>query len=223
MNPSSALRKIREKHRNGLLLHWAFERLTSGLSRLGVTVQVTVIYREGMVEVDEPQMRLSDCTWGIATPADLAEMIADQAFSNSREEFSERAQRGARCYLVRHNGGVVAYIWCEINGPPRPRFGLTFGPRDAYVFDAHAVSSHRGMNILPFLKYQVLQDLKRQGCTNVWTSTDAFNRTAQRYKRKLAACPSAIRLYIGLFGRFEKVFTLYRFHHASDLPNSCNS
>lgn len=221
MNLISCLRRIQEKRRNGMLMQWAFDRLTGALSRLGVTVQVSVTYREGIVEVAEPRPRLADFTWGIATAEDLAELARARSDGRSQEEFEERNRQGARCYYLRHGNRIVGFIWCEINGAPRPRFGLSFGPRDAYVYDAYSVASYRGLNVLPFLKYQVLQDLKLQGCENVLTSTDIFNRAAQRYKAKLGACPQVVRFYLNLFGRFERVFTLYSYR--SGTPPTMNT
>ena len=211
MRLSAVLEKVRAKHRDGLLVQWAWDRLTKGLSRVGIALEISITYREGMAVVLEPAPRLTDFTWGIATRAELPGLVDARANEGSRAEFAERIERGAKCYFVRHHDRIVAYIWSEVHGPARPRFGLSFGPRDAYVFDAFAVSSYRGMNVLPFLKYHVLEDLRKQGCETVLSSTDIFNRAAQRYKQKLGARPIAAHFYIGFLGRFEKLFTVYRF------------
>jgi hypothetical protein len=187
------------------------DRLAAALSRLGVTIQVTVVYREGEAEIPSPQPRLADVTCSIATAAEISELARVRSNINSYDEFVERARVGAQCYYMRHGDRIVGYTWCEINGSPRPRFGLNFGPTDAYVYDAYTVAAYRGLNLLPFLRHQVLQDLKHRGCKNVLSSTDVFNRAAHRFKRKLGARPIAMRLYLKLPGRFEKVFTLYRF------------
>ena len=211
MRLSAALRRIREKHRDGMLAHWAWDRLAKGLSLVGIAVEVSVTYREGLAAVSEPSPRLTDFTWGTATTADLPGLGDAGADHGASDEFAERLARGATCYFVRHEGRIVAYIWSEVHGPARPRFGLSFGPRDAYVFDAFAVASYRGLSVLPFLKYHVLEDLRRRGCEKVLSSTDIFNRAAQRYKQKLGARPIAAHFYVNLFGHFEKVFTFYRF------------
>lgn len=217
MSVISGLRKLQEKRRNRLLMQWAFDRLASGLSSLGITIQISVNYREGVVEIDQPQPRLDDFTWGLAAAEDMGEIAEIKAQTTFREEILERAARGAECYVVRHAGRIVAFTWCEVNGPPRPRFGLTFGAGDAYIFDAYTVPSYRGLNLLPFLEYQLLRDLKRRGCDHVLSSTDAFNRAARRYKAKLGARPLAMQLYVGILGRFQKILTIYRF--SADPPS----
>lgn len=218
MKLSSVLGKVREKHRHGLMAHWAFDRLTDVLARLGITVQVTEIYREGDTAVAEPQPLLTDLTWGLATIGELSELAHVRGDAGSHAEFLQRFQRGAQCYYLRHQGRAVGFSWCEINGASRPRFGLNFGPTDAYLYDAYSDTSYRGMNLVPYLRYQVLQDLKRRGCENVLSSTDLFNRAAHRFKRKLGAYPLSIRLYLGLWGRFGRAFTVYRFK--SPAPSS---
>jgi hypothetical protein len=207
---SIAARKIREKHRNGLLVHWVYDRATSILSRMGITIEISITYREGLTETGQPQPRLSDFYCGRATQADLAE-LGHVRGCDETSDMVARSSAGTQCYLLRHEERIVAFIWFDIGGPPRPRFGLTFGPRDAYVFDAYAVPSYRGLNLLPFLKQQVLQDLQRSGCDIVLTATDVFNRPAQRYKRKLGARPKALIFYIGCSRHFGKAITLYRF------------
>lgn len=215
MNLSSVLRRIREKHRHGLMAHWAFDRLANALARLGIIVQVTEIYREGDMAVAAPEPRLTDLTWGLATVGELSELAHIRGDAGSHAEFLRRFQRGAQCYYLRHQGRAVGFSWCEVNGASRPRFGLSFGPTDTYLYDAYSDTSYRGMSLVPFLRYQILQDLKFRGCDNVLSSTDFFNRAAHRFKRKLGAYPLSIQFYLSLWGRFERVFTVYRFNSPS--------
>ena len=203
--------RLLEKHRSGTLAYWAFDRLSTALSRLGLAIQITMIYRESEGEGAKPQPRLADVVCGVSTAAELSELAGIRSDTSSYEEFVERVRQGAQCYYMRHEDRIIGYTWCEIHGSPRPRFGLAFGPTDAYVYDAYTIPAYRGLNLLPFLRYHVLQDLKRRGCDVVLSSTDIFNRPAHRFKQKLGAQPIVIRLYVKLFGWFERVFTLYQF------------
>jgi len=214
---ASGFKRIQEKNRNGSLAHWAFDRLSAALSRLGLVVQITLIYREGETEIEagteiaQPKPRLAGITWGLANASDLLELTRIRPHGASDTEFVDRVKQGAECYYLRHDGRIVGFTWSEINGAARPRFGLRFGPTDAYLYDAYSLASHRGLNLLPFLRYQVYRDLRRRGCKTILSSTDIFNRAAHRFKQKLGAQPIAIRLYLNLFGHLERVFTIHRF------------
>jgi hypothetical protein len=210
MKGGAALARIQEKRRHGLLLMWCFERLTSALARLGVTVQVSVIYSETAGDAGPPRAGLSGCTTGFAAPADLAEVALVEAYPFGREDLVERAAGSAECFVLRHEGRIVAFTWCRFADPPH-RLGLTLGPQDAYLFDAHTAPSCRGLNLLPFLRHQLYGELIARGRTNLLSSTVAFNRPAHRFKEKLGARPRETRMYLRLFGRFDRTFTLYRF------------
>ena len=217
MGAKATFLKIQTKHRNGLLLFWAFDRLISAMSRLGVFISVFVVYREGMVEVDCPELGLSNCTWGFATPEELADVASVEAYSISHKKLMKRAAGGAECFVLRHEGRIVAFTWwCQLDGTQLVRLGHTFGSQDAYLFNAHTAPSYRGRNLLPFLRYQLYSELNRRGRTNLLSATYAFDRPAHHFKRKLAARPLEVRLYLRLFGRIGRVFTLYRFQLRED-------
>ena len=159
MNAGVALSKVREKHRNGLLRLWTFERIAGALARLGLTLHVSVIYREGESEGPVPLPRLEDVTTAFAKPEDLAEVAAVDSYPFSPEALEERMAQGAECLVLRHGERVVAITWCRFSNMP-PRLGLTMGPRDAYLFDAHTAPSYRGRNLLPYLRHELYGRLR---------------------------------------------------------------
>src|SRR3546814_21150629 len=89
----------------------------------------------------------------------MQELAQVPAYGISLDELYERLGERAECFVLRHRGSIIAFTWCQIDGPPRPRFGLTFGPKDAYLFNAHTHPAFRGRNVVPFLRPQLYLDL----------------------------------------------------------------
>ena len=123
MSAGGGLAKVQEKRRNGLLRLWAFERLTGALARLGLTLHVSVIYREAPLGTKAPKPGLHGCTTAFAEPADLADVAAVDAYPFSEADLAERMANGAECFLLRHTGAIVAFTWLRFDDPPH-RLGL---------------------------------------------------------------------------------------------------
>ena len=210
-----AIARFRDKQRKGLLGLWAFERATAALRRLGLGVHLSVAYQEGTEDGGPPAIRLTDCTISLAAPEDAQEIAAVESYPLPVGDLRERFGRGAGCYLLRHCGSIAAFTWFEVGGPPRPRLGLTFGPQDVYLFDAHTAPAYRGLNLLPFLRHRLYRDLEARGHSTFLSSTVCFNRPAHRFKQKLGAKPWRMTLYLSLFGRMQRVFVLRRYAAAT--------
>jgi GNAT superfamily N-acetyltransferase len=208
---AAAADKIRTKYRQGLLQFWVFERLTNALARFGVTVHSSVIYQEGEVLSKLPEPQLAGCEVGFATAEDLPEISEVEGYPMGVHELKRRVCSGAGCCLLRHRGRIVAFTWYEVGGRRRPRLGISFAPSEAYLFDAHTAPGYRGRNLLPFLRFRLYEELRRIGCTGLWSSTAVFNRPAHRFKEKLGARPREVRLYVRILGRIEKVFVVWHY------------
>src|SRR3546814_10817265 len=102
----------------------------------------------------------------------------------------------ALCYLLRCDGRVVAFTWCERDSPPRPRLGRAFGPTEAYLFDAYTAPTCRGRNLLPFLRQRLYRELRSLGCTGFFSSPAAINRPAHRSKQKPGQRPQIGRAHV---------------------------
>jgi GNAT superfamily N-acetyltransferase len=203
--------KCREKHRRGLVALWVFERLAWALGRAGLTIHLSVVYREGIVPVEVPKANLPDISLELASEETLADIALVEGYTIPPEMLRERFAQGAGCCLLRNGGQIVALCWYERGGAIRPRLALALGASNAYLFDAFTAPSYRGRNLLPFLRYRLYTELRRLGCTGFFSSTVAFNRPAHRFKLKLGARPQEVRLYLRLFGRLERVFIIWRF------------
>src|SRR3546814_2239942 len=160
-----------------------FERLTSILAKIGIQLHPSVIYREFTSQAPAPEIGLPDCTWEFAAAAEMQELAQVPAYGISLDELYERLGERAECFVLRHRGSIIAFTWCQLDGPPRPRFGLTFGPKDAYLFNAHTDPAFRGRNVLPFLRHQLYLELTRRGRTNLISRSEEHTSELQSLMR----------------------------------------
>src|SRR3546814_10809892 len=96
-----------------------FERLTSILAKIGIPLHPSVIYREFTSQAPAPEIGLPDCTWEFAAAAEMQELAQVPAYGISLDELYERLGERAECFVLRHRGSIIAFTWCQLDGPPR--------------------------------------------------------------------------------------------------------
>ena len=67
---------------------------------------------------------------------------------------------------------------------------------------------YRGKNLAPYLRYKSYEMLKEMGRDKLYSISEYFNSPAVKFKQKLNAKKLKIILFINLFNKFSRCFTV---------------
>jgi len=115
---------------------------------------------------------------------------------------------GKKCFAAWDGPRLVANMWCdfeEFNYPPNYR---RLNDDEVYLFAAFSHPDYRGQNLAPNMRLHCYDTLQELGRHSFLSYTDYFNVAARRFKEKLGARNEMLRLYVCLFGRWSRTFTL---------------
>ena len=161
------------------------------LNKVGIKTTLYYVFEEELFE-ENPQHVKSEfdeyeiCSLG---PQDMqaisAAAIPDR--KESEDYLLQRLKRGPKCLGVKYRGKIVAFSWYDLT---QCNFGghiFTLKANEACLFDAYTLSSHRGKGLAPLVRYEVYKELSKLGRNILLSSSDFFNVSAIRFKRKLNA------------------------------------
>ena len=122
-----------------------------------------------------------------------------------------RAGNERRCIEARFAGRVVGFTWYSVRECHFQGYRFPFGPDEAYLFDAYVAPDHRGRGLAACLRRLGYAELRAAGRTRFYSITDAFNRSAKRYKKKLGGRPILLAVHVCPFGwvKYTKVLRQY--------------
>jgi ribosomal protein S18 acetylase RimI-like enzyme len=176
------------------------------LRRIGVVVEPFLVVREGEQAADL-DLSKTDYDFGFLTEADIDELLRLEP-NPPRETVQGWFREGKLCFGVKDGPRVLAKMWCDtdtFNYPPNFR---ELGPDEVYLYAAYADPAYRGRSLAPMMRDACYASLRKMGRTKFLSYTEYYNYPARSFKAKLGARDEALRLHLGLFGRWSKTFTL---------------
>jgi GNAT superfamily N-acetyltransferase len=119
-------------------------------------------------------------------------------------KWRDRTESGDHGLLLEHGGDLVGYTWASerwfLGIDNRPLFELAAG--EAYLFDTYVENAYRGSGIAGLLRELMCERLASAGRDTFYSFTLVINKSARRFKEKLAASPVELRVRVRLFGRW---------------------
>jgi len=202
------------KHLFQKVRHNNFIRLfLDGLSRLGVRITPFYLTLENFsgTEVSQYDTGYEEYQTGFVGPEDMKIISALPIRTFSTENLLAKLEEGKVCFGVKHQGKLAAFTWgdfqeCTFDGCP-----FSLKEDEAYLFDAYTLMEYRGRGLAPFARYQFYKELQKFGKTSLYSVTDCFNKSANRFKEKLGARNLEVGLYVKLFKRWKFRFMLKRY------------
>lgn len=186
------------------------------IARLGIRIAPFYLFREGLFNGAIPELErcFEEYTLGFLGPGDM-KFIADLPERKCPEEkLHARLQEGKKCFGIKYHGSLAAFTWCNFR-----TCTLTYGnisvrnlqDDEAYLFDAYTVLAYRGKGIAPYIRYQLYKELARVGRHRLHSISDAFNKPAIKFKKKLNARFIELQLLVSLFKRWRHVFLIKKY------------
>lgn len=184
-----------------------------GLSRLGLRITPFYLTLEKVsgTEVSPYDTGYEGYQTGFLGPDDMKIISALPIRTFSTEHLLRKLADGKVCFGVKHDGKLAAFTWanfqeCTFHGCP-----FSLKEDEAYLFDAYTLMEYRGRGLAPFVRYQFYKELTKLGKTRLYSVTDCFNKSANRFKQKLGARNLEMGVYAELFKRWKFPCTLKRY------------
>lgn len=179
------------------------------LKRLGVGIEIYFTVREdGHAAVMET--RDSSLSTGFLHRND-AQQIAEVKYGGGLEQTLRWFDEGKLCFGVKDGSRIVGKMWCDLDAfhfPPELR---KLEPDEAYFFAAAVCDQYRGQNIAPLMRIALSDALRAKSRRRFYSYTEYFNKPARRFKEKLGCRNETLRLYVNLFGKWKRTWTLKQY------------
>ncbi len=199
------LNKFKKKIYHGLVIHYLLDRLRS----VGIGFRPYYIVEEGCLPVEPGQLK-SDFTnyeTCFLTRDEIKQIAGHPECGHEECVFMNRLSAGCRCYGLKQNSRLTAYMWCNFN-KIESYISIDMKPDSVYLFDAWTYKQYRGKNLAPVLREQLYAELRRMGYKHFYSVSDVFNTPALKFKKKLGARNIKLYLYWNITNRFRKNFLL---------------
>lgn len=202
--------KIGEKIDHGLVGLYIFDRLTDGLSRIGIDLAVWVVFEETVAKTQERPNVQNGYRIAFLRRDEIGRLYEMKDYDVSRRELKARMEKGGRCICLERHERIVATSWALVGCHDQRTLALELEPGDAYCFGAFTDPEHRGKGLMPHLRCGLIQELRREGASRIVSVCRIGNYPAYRFKERYGARRFGTSVYISLFGVYKKSFLFSR-------------
>jgi len=176
------------------------------LKRIGLEIIPFINVREGVV--DAPEISAGEDFRFEFLSEDDIELLLDMGPNRGVEKMREWVRDGKLCFGAWQGERLAAKMWCDLKEYNyTPNYHL-LNDDEVYLFAAYSHPDFRGQNLAPLTRVRCYESLRKLGRTKFYSSTDYFNLSARRFKKKLGAIDEAVMLHVSLFKRWSRTFTL---------------
>lgn len=136
--------------------------------------------------------------------ADLDELAAVEEWQARKADLLERLAEGRECYVAKHEGRIVAGVWCRegrfYDGYLARHFQLA--EEEIYYQAAFTVPLYRGQGIMPYLMTQMTRAIvaRNPRKTRGVGFIQVTNRPSLRSMEKGKILPARLVSHVELFG-----------------------
>jgi GNAT superfamily N-acetyltransferase len=171
---------------------------------MGIRINLYYVFVEGLFGRTQQKFEGGSDEYEITLlgPQDMKAISASKIFDRKETEeyLLDRLKRGPKCLGVRCLGEIVAFTWYDLKQCDFCGHIFPLQEAEACLFDAYTLKSHRGKGIAPYVRYQVYKTLSKIGRKRLLSSSDFFNTSAIRFKKKLDAKLLELRLSVKFRG-----------------------
>ncbi len=191
---------IREIIRRNPVLRYLYEKLS-----LIIVIKPYYLIQEFLFEEENLNLRLKldGCTVGFLTPTEIKAISANPEVPDSEDDLLKRLTNGCQGFGIKHNGEIIAYMWCNLRECNHWSLPFLLKEDEAYLFDARTFKAYRGNNLAPYLRYQLYEHLKGIGRNKFFSISVALDTSSLNFKKKLKAKPIKLYLYVDVLQRFH--------------------
>ena len=179
------------------------------LKPIGITLNPFKVVEEGQQAsaLPTPAANVQYSIADVDRIPELLTLLSPHTTASLEQRFAE----GKLCFVAEVDSRIGAIMWADtkaFNYPPN-FFPLAQG--EAYLFAAFADRQLRGLNLTPALRQFCYDTLRQQGVHTFYSYTDLTNTAARRFKAKLNARETQLRVYIAFGQIWSRTFTLRKY------------
>jgi len=145
-----------------------------------------------------------------ASRSDIDELLRLQRH-HTRASLNAWMAQDRLCFIARQGSHVVALMWADLDAFNYPPAYRKLSADEAYLFAAIADPDYRGRNVAPALRQYCYDVLRKRGITRFYSYTDYLNSGARRFKAKLNARETELRVSVDMWSIWSGTLTLRRF------------
>lgn len=197
------IRHLLQHIRHGLLLY----AVTLRLKKVGLEFRPYVLYRESL---EAPAATANDrFVIQLITRENL-----DYVMTNFPEPYfvprhwRERISAGDFGLVLSEGGELIGYTWANLRYCVFLKRLFDLKRHQAYLLDTYLVRSRRGQGLARVMRRAMLAELHRRGRHDLYSISESFNTPALKHKKRLRSQPLELRLFVGLFSRYNFDFRL---------------
>lgn len=196
---------LRNKFRHGLMLYG----ITNQLSKIGIVITPFYWEKEYVKNCKTPVIDgdVSEYNVRELNSQDL-KILSSMDGGFSLHEKLDQLKKGQICMGLLHREKIVAYSWIELSKLKYRKLKLSFNDNESYLGGMYTVQNYRGKNLAAYLRFNIYQFLKEKDRSIIYSISDYYNKPAIKFKAKLNSKHTKLYLYISLFNKFSKIFTL---------------
>ncbi|ANM31270.1 hypothetical protein ABI59_19375 [Acidobacteria bacterium Mor1] len=201
--------KIKKKFRYGM---WGL-MIQGNLARIGLKFAPYILFEENreLYETSGPDSerrgcpvpRVEDPAPGFLERSDMAELASHRDYEYSNEQLLERMDSGNRCFGIRKDGKIIAWVWCNHHTCLHPPLRFPIQDHEAYFYDAFTIEEFRGKALSPYIRYQLYMFSEEFGRNTAYSVAEYYNTPAVRAQQRMGAIPLQLYFYMELFGRIR--------------------
>lgn len=200
--------KIKNKFRHGLVL----QAIANQLKRVGIQFIPYYWVQEGINNTEIPDIKgdISDYTVGFLEAEEIKN-LGNNPWGNTVMQQLDDLKAGKKCLGMKHKEEIASFMWISFNECSYKPAWILLEDDEAYLSYMYTMESYRGKNLAPYLRFKSYEFLKNMGRDKIYSTTDYFNPSANRYKEKLNAKKIKLVLYIEIFKKLKCSIILKRY------------
>ncbi len=201
----SFLKRYKKTIRFGLI----FQTLRHKLIEHGIEITPYYLMHEGIKNVTTiPGINGNPDEYSLEflRPEDMKPGAADGGLPVEKSNLL--LDSGQKCIGLKHSGEVAAYMWINFDEIDFASLKIPLKKNEAYLWEMRTIESFKGKNLAPYLRYKSYEILKEMNRESLYSVSVCFNTPTIKFKKKLNAQKLKLILYIQLFNKFHRSFTL---------------
>jgi hypothetical protein len=202
---NNVVKKISKTVRYGLVL----QNVRVWLIRIGIDFSPYYFMMDYVGDTAPPLLKddPSDYFTSFLNEGDI-ELLSNKIPEWQTKYIFNALRDGQKCYGLKYKGEIAAFMMINYKAFHYKTVSEPLNEKEVYFNDMYTLEVFRGRNIAPYLRYQCIQALKETGTERFISMTEYFNTPAVKYKKKLNARKLKLCLYVNLFHKFERNWTL---------------
>jgi hypothetical protein len=201
----SKLQWLWNKMRYGLFLQ-VFRNV---LSRIGLEIKPYYWVQEGRTKISPPAIKGNEADYALEfLGQDDMKTIGTRADGYNAEVLLQKLKNGKKCIGLKFKDEIAAFMWIDFNSCNFTPHPVSMKENEAYLFSMYTMHEFRGKNLAPYLRYKSYEFLKKHGKDTFYSVSEYLNYSTIKFKKKLNARNLKLILYIELFKKFRRSFTL---------------